>query len=55
MRDVINQSKLAEYVTFHALAGLLGAGAMSQLLMAAMDDEEEPGALSLGRGALSAA
>ena len=55
VRDVINQSKLAEYVTFHALAGMLGAGAMSQLLMAAMDDEDEPGVLSLGRGALSAA
>ena len=55
VREVINQSKLAEYVTFHALTGLLGAGAMSQLLMAAMDDEEDRGILSPSRGALSAA
>ncbi|MGB2464002.1 MAG: hypothetical protein ACPICC_03730, partial [Candidatus Puniceispirillaceae bacterium] len=55
VRDVINQSKLAEYVTFHALAGMIGVGAMSQMLMAAMDDEEDRGALSPGRGVLSAA
>ncbi len=55
VRGVINQSKLAEYVTFHALAGMIGVGAMSQMLMAAMDDEEDRGALSPGRGVLSAA
>ena len=53
MRDVINQSKLAEYVTFHALE--VGRAGLWQLLMAAMDDEDEPGALSLGRGAPGAA
>ena len=56
VREVINYSNISEYVTFHALTGLLGAGAMSQMLMAAMDDDEEDkGILSPGRGALSAA
>ena len=56
VRKAVNQSNLSEYITFHTVAGLLGAGAISSILLGlGGEDEEDRGVLSLGSGALSAA
>ena len=54
IREYVNESDIAKFITFHTVAGLLGAGAMTALLQDAADDEEQ-GILSLGTGALSSA
>ena len=54
IREIVNKSPVADFITFHTIAGLLGAGAMTSLLLG-MGDEEDKGILSLGSGALSAA
>ena len=54
VREVVNNSDIKDFITFHSLASILGVGAMAALLAGA-DDEEEKGVLSLGSGALSAA
>ena len=56
VRKAVNQSNLSEYISFHTIAGLLGAGAISSILLGlGGEDEEDRGVLSLGSGALSAA
>ena len=50
VRDGVNESSVAEHITFHSLAGLLGAAGMMAAVQAAMtgeDDEERPGILNL--------
>jgi len=54
VREVVNNSDIKDFITFHSLASILGVGTMAALLAGA-DDEEEKGVLSLGSGALSAA
>ena len=56
VRMAVNDSNISHYITFHSIAGLLGATAAGQILMglARGDDEEQEGALTLGRGALAA-
>ena len=55
VRKAVNESDLSEYITFHTIAGLLGAGAISSILLGLGDDEENKGILSLSSGALSSA
>jgi hypothetical protein len=52
VRKAVNESDLSQYISFHTITGLLGAGAIQSLLMG-MDDEEDKGILSPGTGALS--
>ena len=56
IRKIVNNSDIAKFITFHSVAGLVGAAGMTSLLMG-MDEENDDtkGALSLGSGALSAA
>ena len=54
VRRFVNNSPISKFITFHSIAGLVGAGSMTALLMG-LEDEEERGVLSLGTGALSAA
>ena len=56
IREIVNNSDIAKFITFHTVAGLVGAGGMTALLMTALDgDDEDRGILTPGRGALSAA
>ena len=57
VRDAVNDSDVRKYITFHSLAGMMGAGALASILLnfGLGEDEEDKGVLSLGRGALSAA
>ena len=54
IREIVNNSSVSDFITFHSIAGLLGAAGMTALLMG-MDEDEEKGILSLGSGALSGA
>ena len=54
IRKVVNNSAVGDFITFHSLAGLLGAGTLAAILADGEDDENK-GVLSLGSGALSAA
>jgi len=50
VRKGVNDSRIRKYITFHSLAGLLGAAGMSAAIEAALsgeDDEERPGILNL--------
>jgi len=50
IRKGVNESSVAEHITFHSLAGLLGAAGMMAAVQAAMtgeDDEERLGILNL--------
>ena len=52
VRAAVNNSDVSEYISFHSLAGLLGAAGMMAAVQAAMsgeDDEERPGILNLLR------
>ena len=42
MRELVNDSKIGQFITFHSIAGLLGLTAMTSLLTG-MDDEEDKG------------
>ena len=55
IRKGVNESSLQQFITFHSIAGLLGAAGMAALLTG--DDEDNPGIFRqmLGRGALNAA
>ena len=56
IREAVNNHPATrEYITFHTIAGLLGAGAMMSLIIGMGDDEETKGILSLGSGPLSSA
>ena len=55
MRQLVNNSDVGKFITFHSIAGLLGAGVMTSLLAGMGDDEETKGVLSLGSGSLSSA
>ena len=55
MRQLVNNSDVGKFITFHSIAGLLGAGVMTSLLAGMGDDEETKGILSLGSGSLSSA
>jgi hypothetical protein len=55
MRELVNNSSVGKFITFHSIAGLLGAGVMTSLLAGMGDDEETKGVLSLGSGSLSSA
>ena len=53
IRAIVNDSSVADFITFHSIAGLLGAAGMAALLKG--EDDEEKGILSLGSGVLSGA
>jgi len=57
IRKGVNESGVAEHITFHSIAGLIGITGLMAALQSALDgeDEEKQGILSqiTGRGALS--
>jgi hypothetical protein len=55
MRQLVNNSDVGKFITFHSIAGLLGTAVMTSLLAGMGDDEETKGVLSLGSGSLSSA
>ena len=58
VRKAVNESGLSEYITFHTIAGLLGAAGITSILLGlGGDDEENQGIFRqmLGQGALNAA